>query len=124
MLGANDFVLFFTKDKTIFGAPEESRLIFARMKKPDVDDKKWVKDANFSALNLNNALEGLKTEVLFSYSDLKKIEVIDQDKAYTKLAKIAKDTDKIKTVLSGDENPQPEAPDAEPGKQQLKDKNK
>ena len=122
MLGANDFVLFFKKDKLIFAAPEESRLVFARMKTPDADDKGWVKDASFSGLNLNKALEGEKSENLFSYDDLKKIEIIDQEEAYTQLAKVAKDTDKIKTILSGEEEPHPEAPENQPGQHQLKDK--
>ena len=30
----DNFVLFFEKDKNIFGATEESRVIFARKKKP------------------------------------------------------------------------------------------
>jgi hypothetical protein len=123
MIDTNDFVLFF-KDKSglIYAAPEESRLVFARMKTPDPDDKNWVKDASFSGLNLNKALEGEKSENLFSYDDLKKIEVIDQEEAYTQLAKVAKDADKIKTVLSGEEEPHPEAPENQPGQHQLKDK--
>jgi hypothetical protein len=122
MLGDNDFVFFFKKDKNYFGAPEEGRLVFARMKHPEPDDKGWVKDANFGALNLNKALEGEKTESLFGEKDLDKIEVMDQEKVYTQLAKMAKDADKIKTVLSNDENPAPEAPENQPGQQQLKDK--
>ena len=122
LLGANDFVFFFEKDKEIFGAPEESRLMFARMKTPEPDDKNWIKEGNFSGLNLNKALQGEKSESLFSYTDLDKVKIIDQEIALTKLAKVAKDSDKIKTVLSGDDNPHPEAPDAVPGMHPLKDK--
>jgi len=122
MLGTNDFVFFFEKNKEIYGAPEESRLMFARMKNPDPEDNGWVKEANFSGLNLNKALKGEKTESLFSHTYLTKIKILDQDAAYDKLSKLATDTDKIKTVLSDDGNPHPEAPDAAPGIQQLKDK--
>lgn len=122
MLGANDFVLFFKRGTEHFAAPEESRLVFARMKNPDPDDDEWVKEASFGALNLNKALSGEKSESLFSHTDLDKIKIIDQEDAYNQLAKIAKDSDKIQTVLSGEENPHPEAPENQPGQQQIKDK--
>ena len=122
MLGTNDFVFFFEKNGEIYGSPEESRLMFARMKNPDPEDNDWVKEANFSGLNLNKALKGEKTESLFYHTDLTKIKILDQEEAYDKLSKLATDTDKIKTVLSDEDELPPEDPAAIPGMNSIKDK--
>lgn len=90
-LDESDLVLFFTKNNEVFGAPEESRLVFARMKNPDSDTPKgWGSEANFKALNLENALKGYKTETVIGINDLKKIKIIDKDDALKALCKEAK----------------------------------
>ena len=72
----NDLVFFFTKDKTIYGAPETSRITFAKMKNSNKDEKQWRKDATFSAYNLQNKEN---QESIFNYNDLDKIKVIDKE---------------------------------------------
>lgn len=79
ILNSSSLVLFFTKDGDIFGAPEESRVVFARMKNPD--DAKWQKEASFVALNLFKTLLGEPTKSVFGANDLKSLKVIDRDKA-------------------------------------------
>ena len=67
MLNSNHFVFFFKKGDKIFAGPEESRLTFANMKHPDDDtDEAWVKEASFSGIDLGKALEGERSESLFS----------------------------------------------------------
>ena len=39
LIETNNLVLFFKKDKEIYGAPESSRVIFARMKNPKDEPK-------------------------------------------------------------------------------------
>lgn len=89
-LDESDLVLFFKKNNEVFGAPEESRLVFARMKNPDNDTPKgWSSEANFKAINLENALKGYKTETVIGANDLKKIKIIDKDDALKALCKEA-----------------------------------
>jgi hypothetical protein len=83
----NNLVFFFKKDKTLYGASENSRLVFARMKNPEPEDKKWSKDATFSAYNLE---EEKPNEIVFSEKDLVKIKVMDQEKAEKELDKKGK----------------------------------
>lgn len=83
----NDLILFFKKDKVIYGASENSRLTFARMKNPEKEDKDWVKEATFSAYNLE---EDKPSETVFGKKDLNKIKVIDQEKAEKELDKKGK----------------------------------
>ena len=113
-------MLFFEKDKTIFGAPEESRLVFARMKNPEKGDDAWAKSANFIGLDLNKAVSGEKSQNVFSAADLKKIRVIDEREVISRLARI-KSADN-QAIPVGADIPHPEVPEAEPGKHQLKDK--
>jgi len=78
----NELVFFFIKDKTIYGGNENSRIIFAKMKNSDTDDKEWKEDATFSAYNLENKENN---ESVFTYKDLDKIKIIDQETAEKKL---------------------------------------
>ncbi len=96
LLDGQNMIMFFTKDQSIFGCPEESRLVFARMMSPDED---WDDDANFSAFDLLKTLAGDQVENLFSKKDLTKIKVIDKDKAEDMLINvpISKNTLKIKS---------------------------
>lgn len=84
VIDGSNLILFFTHKNKIFGAPEESRIVFARMKSPNDDEEMpedWADDANFSAYDLIQALSGNSTESLFSMNDLPKIDVITRDKA-------------------------------------------
>lgn len=88
ILESNGLILFFKKDKKIYGAPESSRLVLARMKNPeDKSDKEWGREANFSAFDLEDSTDGKFKKVMFDYKDLEKIEIIDQEKAEKELAK-------------------------------------
>jgi hypothetical protein len=112
MIDGNDFVLFFTKDNQIFAASEDGRLTFARMKHPDEEDADWMKEASFGAVNLNQALEGRRSENIFNMVDLKKIKIIDRNKAIQMLNKVAKSIPagkrsiKQNLTLGGEEDPQ------------------
>lgn len=82
LLDRSDFSLFFQKDGSIFGAPEESRVIFARMKNPDPDTPSdWVNQASFMAINLDDMHNGRGIQSVFGGKDLPEIKVIDQGKA-------------------------------------------
>ena len=85
----NNLVFFFKKDKTLYGAPESSRLTFARMKNPEDDDADWSKEATFSAYDLEKSSDK-PSKNLFGSKDLEKIQVIDQEKAEKELAKKGK----------------------------------
>lgn len=88
ILESEGLILFFKKDKKIYGAPESSRLIIARMKNPEEEeDKDWGKEANFSAYDLEDSSEGKVKKVMFDYKDLKDIQIIDQEKAEKELLK-------------------------------------
>src|SRR5688500_371994 len=52
-------IMFFKRGDDIFGAPEESRLMFAKMKSPDDDvSDQWRQEAKFLAVNLLQAIIG------------------------------------------------------------------
>lgn len=85
----NGLLLFFTKDKSCFGAPEQSRLIFAKLKSDDSgceeEEEGWRDEASFAALNLQDALNGDKKQHIFSNKDLDSIKIIDKSDLYEKL---------------------------------------
>jgi hypothetical protein len=83
----NDLVFFFKKDKVLYGASENSRLTFARMKNPEKEEKQWSKEATFSAYNLE---QEKPNEIVFGSKDLKSIEVVDQEKVEKELDKKGK----------------------------------
>jgi hypothetical protein len=115
MLDANGFLLFFKKDDNLYAAPEESRVTFARMKHPDPEDKAHQKEASFLAVDLNKALNGEKGERVFTYQDLKGIQVIEREEMEKLLEKRTKNPDKIKSdLLSADDQ---DTTNTEPGKQ-------
>ena len=85
LIDGKSLIMFFKKGDSIFGAPEESRIVYAQMRNPDDD---WpVDDANFSAFDLIQALNGNSTENLFSMSDLPQIDIITRDEAENSLMK-------------------------------------
>ncbi len=90
MIDGSGFVLFFEKDKQVFGANEGSRIIFASLKNPsDEEPSGWEKEATFMAQNLSNIINGDGAQAILSKDDLKKIKVIDSESAYKKLLKQA-----------------------------------
>lgn len=90
LLDGNELILFFVRDDEVFGADEDSRVMFARMKHPTPDDgKDWAKEANFAAWSLTKALNGNKSKSIFSHKDAKNINIIDRNKAEKLLSKQA-----------------------------------
>lgn len=79
-LEAQGFVLFFKKGSEYFGASEDSRVVFARMKNPDDEmPDGWEDEASFSAINLNKLVKGEPAQHVFGKTDLKKIKIVDRD---------------------------------------------
>ena len=88
LIDGDKFILFFKHKNKIFGAPEESRIVFARMKNPDSDmPKNWEDDASFSAFDLIKSLSGDSVENLFSMNDLPEIDVITRNEVENSLMK-------------------------------------
>jgi hypothetical protein len=88
LLDTQEFVFYFKLDGSIFGAPEESRIMYAKMKHPDEDMRgKWKDEANFLAVNLDDIIKGHGTQRIFSKKDLKNIKIIDKEEAAEDLGK-------------------------------------
>jgi hypothetical protein len=118
LIETNSLILFFEKDKKLYGAPETSRVIFARMKNPDKDTPKgWLEEANFAAFDLKEAMRGKKIEVLISNKDLKSIKILSESDAVKRLGK---GTGEVPDLDDDEDNPT--APDAEPGMTKLGEK--
>lgn len=82
------FVFFFKRGSDIFGAGEDSRVVFAKMKHPDDElPSGWRDEANFTAHNLQKSVSGEPAQNVFSYKDLKKIKILDKDKVSEMLHK-------------------------------------
>ena len=120
LLNGQEFVMFFEKDKSVYGADEDARLVFARIKNPDKETTKdWVKEANFMAINLTKALTGDKVHNMFSKADIKKIKILDEEEAEKKLIAQSKN----KKVKAGEISPkEPKDPEQTVGTIQIKDK--
>lgn len=106
----DNYIMFFKKDGEVFGASENSRIIFANMKNPSDDlPKGWHDEASFAAVNLTRGVHGEPSQCVFSHKDLKKIHVIDEDKAMQELLKQSKEKDnhisnQVHIVLGKDED--------------------
>lgn len=76
----NNLVFFFKKNNELFGCPEDSRLIFAKLKHPDEEyNNAWAKEAAFLALNLSKALSAEETpKMLFYKKDLDGLDIVDK----------------------------------------------
>jgi hypothetical protein len=125
MIDGNNFVFFFKKKNEIFGAPEESRLIFAKIKNPDEEaSKEWVKEASFAAVNFNRALQGEKIKNIFGEKDINDIKIMEKEEAINSLTKIAATLTgkKIQKDLSDDEESEPEDPAASPTINKVKER--
>ena len=76
--GEEPLVFFFKKGEEIYGGPEDSRLVFAKIKNPDDDDPEaWGKEAAFHAINLIKALKDQEEEKTFCKRDLRGMKIID-----------------------------------------------
>lgn len=93
LLDQQGLSLFFRKDGEIFGCPEDSRVIFARLKTGDTKEPfmpNFKEDIRFVAFNLDKAIHGKEEEsiqTLFGFKDLKNIKVISKEKAIKSLIK-------------------------------------
>lgn len=79
-INKNGLILFFKHDNEIFAAPEDGRLVFARIKTPSEDEPS--DELSFSACNLLKTIAGDHSERLFSHKDLNKIKIIDPERIY------------------------------------------
>ncbi len=92
LIDSHGMILFFKKDKDYFGAGEDSRVVFARLKNPDEDTPSgWADEANFTAENLSKIMRGEPGQQVFDKSDLSKIKIMDKDKIVEELKKIPKE---------------------------------
>ena len=92
LLDTFDFIMFFKKGKEVFGAGEDGRLVYAKMKHPDEETPSgWEDDATFSAMNLNKGLQSDPVQQIFTNKDLKKIKIINREEAQKILEKAAKE---------------------------------
>lgn len=81
LLDGGRYILFFKKGDNVFGAPEESRVIFAKLKNPDDDiTQQWKDEAKFVATNLLQSVMGQPVDTMFGCKDVKDMEVMDRDK--------------------------------------------
>jgi len=88
LLDSLGLIMFFEKDKEVFGAGEDSRVIFAKLKNPDDDlPSGWDEEANFSAYNLSKMLRGESAHHVFDKEAADNLDVIDREDAYDKLRK-------------------------------------
>lgn len=80
-------------DAKLYGATEEGRLAFARLKNPNPDDPEDMQD-NFSGLDLQALIshsdesDEVQRIKIFNKDDIKKIKVIPIEKAVDKLSKM------------------------------------
>lgn len=91
LLDSAGYVLFFKKDNSLFGADEDSRVVFAKIKNPDEDlPSGWDEEASFCANNLEKEMKGESPTHLFKKEDFKKIKVINRDELFEELKKRSK----------------------------------
>lgn len=85
LLDKHGLILFFKKGDDLYGAPEESRIIFAKLKNNDEDEPNEMgfrDEARFLGINLLKAMLGNpeeSKETSFSYEDIPHINVCDRD---------------------------------------------
>jgi len=93
-LDAHGLILFFKKDNEYFGAGEDGRIVFARIKNPDKDTPDgWEEEATFTACNLKKLLRGEPCQSVIGRNAIDKIKVLDQAEVVKGL-KDVKDTEK------------------------------
>lgn len=72
LIDANGLIMFFKKDKEMFGCPENGRIAFARMKSED------DKEANFVALKLSS---DEPARHIIQSKDLDNLKIVDVEDA-------------------------------------------
>lgn len=85
LLDKHGLILFFKRGDEIYGAPEESRIIFAKLKNNDEEEPNEIgfkDEARFLGINLlkamlNNPEESIETS--FSNKDIPDLHVCDRD---------------------------------------------
>lgn len=82
-----EFVFYFKFEGSVYGAPEESRIVFAKIMRPKGDEAD-VRGANFVAANLGDLLKGKASQQVFSEKDVKKIKVVGKEDAAEELGKV------------------------------------
>jgi pantothenate synthetase len=77
-----NLIFFFTCRNDLFGAGESSRVTYAKMIDPKDEDNTegWLKEANFTGLNLYKCVNGEQAETIFGEKDLKQIDIITDRK--------------------------------------------
>lgn len=89
-LDMQGLILFFKKDGDYFGAGEDSRVVFARLKNPDDENSKgWEDEASFTATNLSKMVNGEPSTNIFDKEDIKNIKIVDRDDMVKKLSEKA-----------------------------------
>lgn len=105
LVDGQGLLLFFKFKGEVFGAGEDGRIVFARIKNPEKGEEEWGKEASFSAINLTKTVSGKKTSSIFGAKDLESIKVIDSDAAVKALSK-----GKVEggTEIDVDDDPKPD----------------
>jgi hypothetical protein len=88
LLDRQEFVFYFKHGKSVYGATEESRIMFARLKTPNDNEKE--DEGQFLAVNLDTILKGEGTQRVFGKKDVDQMKVIDRDEAADLLSKTEK----------------------------------
>lgn len=87
LMNRHGMILFFKKGDDLFGSPEESRLVFAKLKSNDEDDPMmpgFRDEAKFLGINLLKSMFGDpedSVENMFGNQDIPNIHVCDRDDA-------------------------------------------
>lgn len=92
LMNNHGMILFFKKGQELFGAPEDSRLIFAKLKSGEDEPMMpgFKDEAKFMGINLFKLLFGSpedSSENLFGSTDIPSIKVCDREEIVKKLMK-------------------------------------
>jgi hypothetical protein len=93
LLGQNRLVIFFKKGDDLYGAPEESRIMFAKLKSEDDDIQSVRDEVQFLAMNLIKSLVE-PSNVVMGSDDMDALKVVDRDEVVEALMKQLKKKDK------------------------------
>jgi hypothetical protein len=93
LLDSRGMIFFFKKENDYFGAGEDSRVIFARIKNPDDESPDgWAEEASFTADNLTKMMQGEPCQRVFDKDDMKGIKVVDREKIIDELKDVTHKT--------------------------------
>lgn len=96
LVNSPNLSFLFTRHGEVFGAGEDARVTFAKLKSRKKEDSEdgWKKDADFMGVKLNSIIRGdHPSHSVFSQKDLKDIKVIDQKEAKKRLLRNARQND-------------------------------